>query len=116
MSDPNPFLVLEQPCSSAIPWVVSRVEQAGLNVLRTFDLPVASLERADCPYPDYSKDQNDWQMVVMLVYGDDNQQVSLIAQSQSGRTWLSLVDTPQQRADPRLESVIRQALDLETNR
>ena len=110
MSDPNPFLVLEQPCSSAIPWVVSRVEQAGLNVLRTFDLPVASHELADCEYSDYSKDQNDWQMVVMLVYGDDNQQVSLIAQSQHGRTWLSLVDTPQQRVDPRLESVIRQAL------
>ena len=116
MSDSNPFLVLDQPCSSAIPWVVSRVEQAGLNVLRTFDLLAASHQSTNCPYADYDKDQNGWQMVVMLVYGEYNQQVSLVVQSQSGRTWLSLVDTPQQRADPRLESVIRQALELESNR
>jgi len=116
MHDSNSFLVLEHPCSSAIPWVVSRVEQAGLNVIRTFDLLAASHESSDCPYPDHSDDRCDCQVVVMLIYGDDYQPVSLIAQSQRGRTWLSLVDTPQQRADPRLESVIRQALNSETNR
>jgi hypothetical protein len=71
MDESNPFLVLEQPCSSAIPWVVSRVKQAGLNVVCTFDLLSASYERSDCPYPDHGKDQCDCQMVVMLVYGED---------------------------------------------
>jgi hypothetical protein len=31
--------------------------------------------------------------------------------SHDGNTWFSLVDTPQQRADPRLEMAIRQALE-----
>jgi len=116
MSDSNPFLILEQPCSNAISWVVSQVKQVGLHVVRTFELPAATHDPADIPYPDHGKDQCDCQMVVMLVYGDANQPVSLIALSHSGRTWFSLVDTPQQRADPRLESAIRQALKLETNR
>jgi hypothetical protein len=53
-------------------------------------------------------------MVVLLVYGDDYQPISLVAHCHDGITWFSLVDTPQQRADPRLERTIRQALPTES--
>jgi hypothetical protein len=53
-------------------------------------------------------------MVVLLVYGDHYRPISLVAHSHDGNTWISLVDTPQQRADPYLEGAIRQALEQQS--
>jgi len=110
MSDSYPFLILEKPWNEAIAWVVSQVSGVGLHVMRTFDLQAARLDSGDCPCPHHGTDQCDCQMVVLLFYGEEYQPISLVAHSHDGKTWFSLVDTPQQRADPRLEKAIRQAL------
>jgi hypothetical protein len=115
MSDSYPFLIMEKTCDEAIAWVVGQISGAGLRVMRTFDLKAARHNPADCPCPHHGTDDCDCQMVVMLVYQGDYQPVSLVAHSHDGRTWFSLVDTPQQRADPRLECAIRQALPEESN-
>jgi hypothetical protein len=104
------FLILEQPCDEAITWVIDQVNGAGLQVLRTFDLQMARLAHSECPCPHHGTDQCDCQMVVLLVYADHYQPISLLAHSHDGKTWFSLVNTPQQRADPHLEAAIRQAL------
>lgn len=114
MSDSHPFLILEQPCNEAIDWVVRQVSGVGLQVVRTFDLQDARHDPEDCPCPHHGTDRCDCQMVVLLVYGGDYQPVSLVAHSYDGKTWFSLVDTPQQRSDPRLERAIRQALPVES--
>jgi hypothetical protein len=49
-------------------------------------------------------------MVVLLIYGESTSPVSLVGHSHDGKTWFSLVNTPQQRAEPRLEATIRRAL------
>lgn len=110
MNEPSAFLSLEQPCDEAIAWVVSQVNEAGLQVVRTFDLQVARHEPEVCRCPLHRTDQCDCQLVVLLVYGDDYQPISLVAQSYEGRTWFSIVNTPQQRADPLLERSISNAL------
>ena len=110
MSDSFPFLMLENPCNEAVAWVVSQVREVGLQVMRTFDLQEARHDPADCPCPHHGTAQCDCQMVVLLVFGEDYQPISLVAHCYDGRTWFSLVDTPQQRADPRLEKAVRQAL------
>ena len=110
MSDSSPFLILEQPCDDAINWVARQIGNAGLQVVRTFDLHVARHTHANCPCPHHGTDQCDCQMVVLLVYGSDRQPVSIVAHGHNGQTWFSVVDTPQQRADPRLEAAIRLAL------
>ena len=104
------FLILEQPFGEAIAWVVGQISGAGLQVMRTFDLQDARHAHTGCPCPHHGTDQCDCQMVVLLVYGDNYRPISLVAHSYDGNTWFSLVDTPQQRADPRLEIAIRQAL------
>jgi len=48
-------------------------------------------------------------MVVLLVYGS-HQPVSIVAHGYNGRTWFSVVDTPQQQADPFLTATIRCAM------
>lgn len=110
MSDNSPFLILDQPCDAAIDWVSRQIAGSGLEIVRTFDLHVARHAHAGCPCPHHGTDQCDCQMVVLLVYGGDRQPVSMVAHGYNGQTWFSLVDTPQQRADPRLEAAIRRAL------
>jgi hypothetical protein len=110
MSAACPFLILEQPCNEATDWVIRQVSNAGLQVLRTFDLQDACHDPVECACPHHGSDRCDCQMVVLLVYGGDYQPASLVAHSHHGKTWFSLVDTPQQRADPRLQIAIFQAL------
>lgn len=114
MSDNSPFLILEQPCDAAIDWVARQIGNAGLRVVRTFDLQVARCNQndahANCPCPHHGTENCDCQMVVLLVYGNDHQPVSIVAHGYNGQTWFSVVDIPQQRADSRLEANIRQAL------
>ncbi len=104
------FLRLEQACDQAVDRILHQVEATGLHVLRTFDLQDARLAHTECPCPQHGTRQCDCQMVVLLVYADNCQPVSLVAHSHDGVTWFSLIDTPQQRADPHLEATIRQVL------
>lgn len=110
MSDHAPFLIVEQSCEAAIDWVIRQMERAGLQVVRTFDLHNARHTHASCPCPHHGAEQCDCQMVVLMVYSGSRQPVSMLAHGYNGQTWFSLVDTPQQRADPHLETAIRHAL------
>ncbi len=111
MSENTPFLKLEQPCGVAVDWLAAQVSRAGLSVMRTFDLQVARHAQAVCPCPHHGTDQCDCQMVVLLVYQVGPQPIALMAHGYSGQTWFSVVDTPQQRADPRLEAIIRHLVE-----
>jgi len=113
MNDSYPFLILEKPCSEAIAWVTRQIGREGLQVMRTFDLQAVRHNPVDCLCPHHGTDQCDCQLVVLLVYGANYQPVSLVAHSHDGKTWFSLVDTPQQPADPGLEKAIRRALPEE---
>ena len=114
MSDTYPFLILEKSCNEAIAWIIGQVSGVGLQVIRTFDWQVASHDPSHCSCPHHGTDQCDCQIVVLLIYGDNYKPVSLVAHSHDGRTWFSLVDSPQQRADPRLQRALRRALPDES--
>lgn len=114
MNENSAFLILEQACEEALDWVTRRIGYAGLQVVRTFDLQNTrsqpDVNSASCPCPHHGTEQCDCQMVVLLVYGLGHQPLSLVAHSHNGQTWFSVVDTPQQRADPQIEAVLRLAL------
>lgn len=112
MSDHTPFLVLEQTCSQAVYWINEQFTKAGLQVIRTFDLQIARQANVDCPCPHHGTDLCDCQMVVLLVYCAGYRPISIIAHGYDGQTWFSVVDNPQQPADPRLESEIYHAVAL----
>jgi hypothetical protein len=52
-------------------------------------------------------------MVVLLVYGNTSEPVTLILHGNDGQTRMSIADNPQQRADAKLITVIQQALEIE---
>jgi hypothetical protein len=110
MSDNTAFVLLDQPCDEAVDGVTEQAHQAGLSVLRTFDLQTARQAQASCPCPHHGTDQCDCQMVVLLVYHGSLEPMAIVAHGYEGRTWFSVVDTPQQRADPRLVAVLHRIL------
>ncbi|OGO11195.1 MAG: hypothetical protein A2032_05085 [Chloroflexi bacterium RBG_19FT_COMBO_49_13] len=110
MSDNFLFLVLEKTCDDAVEWFSEQVAQKGLRVVRTFDLKDARHANVDCPCPHHNTAQCDCQMVVLLVFQTGHQPISIVAHGYNGQTWFSVVDNPQQRADPRIEEAIRMVL------
>ena len=108
MNDNSPFLILDQPCDDAVDWVIGKVNQVGLSVMRTFDLQVAKDAQIAYPCPHHGSELCDCQLVVLLVYAVNLVPVTLIAHGYNNQTWFSVVDTPQQRADPRIDTMIRQ--------
>lgn len=116
MNEGPPFLILERSCDEAVEWLARRMSAAGLRVVRTFDLHVARHTQPGSSCPHHGVQPCDCQMVVLLVYAGEasfsagHRSVSVVAQGNNGQTSFSVVDTPQQRADPLLEASIRRAL------
>lgn len=110
MSENQPFINIEAPGEEAADWLIQKMSAAGLFVIRTFNLQVARLTHTDCPCPHHGTDECDCQLMVLLVYGDGQTPISLVAHGYEGKTWFSVVDTPQQPADPDLLAFIQQTL------
>jgi hypothetical protein len=113
MSDSYPILFLDKPSDKAISWVAQQLTKVGLEVVLTFNLQVTRHDPSHCPCPHHGTGQCDCQMAVMLVYGNAYHPISLVIHSYDRQTWILLVDSPHQRASPRLERMIRQALPRE---
>jgi hypothetical protein len=115
MSSTPPLIIIDQACGNVVSWVIQELTGAGLQTLRTFDLQTAQYVNTKqvntsqlCPH--HGTGPCDCQMIVLLVYQGNSHPISLVAHGYNEQTWLYLVDTPQQRADPHLETTIRQAL------
>ena len=93
MLNPNrPIYTTQQPWEEAVPQFVERLQQAGLQVQRTFDLQETRAADQGCACPNHGTEKCDCQMVVLLIYGNENQPVSLMAHSHQGLTWFILVE------------------------
>jgi len=110
MINTAPFLMLEQPYDQALAWVTRQMTSLSLQVMVTFDLQVARHAHTECPCPHHGTEACDCRLNVLLVYGQGSKPISLIVHGYEGRTWFSLVDTPQQPADPQLGAAIRKVL------
>jgi hypothetical protein len=106
-----PLIIIDQACGDAISWVIQQLTCTGLQTVRTFDIKADQYVSTDCPCPHHGTGPCDCQIMVLLVYQGSRQPVSLVVHGYNERTWLYLIDTPQQRADPHLEAAIRQALN-----
>lgn len=105
-----PFLALDQNCEQVHAWVSEELTRAGFRVARTFDLHVARLAHPDCPCPHHGTDQCNCQMLVLLVYGKQEDPATLVIHGQDGQTWLSLATPVETRSRQHLESSVRNVL------
>jgi len=107
MRDNSICMTLPQPCDEAVDWMVNQMNQTGFSVIRTFDLKLARDAQMNCPCPQHGTELCDCQVVVLLIYAGNKPPVALIAHGSPYQTWFSVVDTPQQRADPEIDETIR---------
>ncbi|MFA5873149.1 MAG: hypothetical protein WC832_04220 [Anaerolineales bacterium] len=112
MNSASPFVTIEKPGEETIYWTIRQLENAGLQVIRTFDLREARLSHPDCPCPHHGTEACNCQMSVLLIYQEEQSPASILIHSFLDTTWLYLVDTPEQPVDRNLDLLIREILTL----
>ncbi len=110
MSALLPFLALDQTSEKVQAWVNEKLTGAGFRVVPTFDLQVARTAHPDCSCPHHGTDECNCQMIVLLVYDQQDDPVTLVIHGQDGKTWLSLATPVRTRSRQSLESSVRNVL------
>lgn len=106
------FLTVDQPCDLALQTAKKKLEQGGFRALQTFDLHTARHTQQDCPCPNHGTADCDCQMVVLMVYGESAEPITLILHGSDGQTRFSIADDTSGRVDRKLVDSIKEALDI----
>ena len=107
----SPFLSINTSCDQALQATETRLSEAGLSAVQTFNLNTARLGLHDCGCPNHGTDACDCQMIVLLVYGEVAEPATLILHGNNGQTWISMADSAGQRGDEQLVGRIQNALE-----
>ncbi len=75
---------------AAISWVNQQLSAFGLLIRPSFDLQEAKSAHTGCTCPHHGTAQCDCQIVVLLVYGEQDAPITLLVHSQDGKTDLSM--------------------------
>jgi len=105
-----PLLKLNCIGDEAVSRVQDILNETGLRVLVSFDSHLVrdTVSPTACPY--HGTADCDCQIVILLVYDEENRPATLLAHGQDGETWISLASAPGQRPLARLEKKISKAL------
>jgi hypothetical protein len=114
MMNSTPLITLNLTCEQALELVSSRLQSAGLQVMRTFDLHNTQSFADGCLCPHHGTEACDCQMMILLVYAGGQKPASMLVHSFQESTWLYLVDTPEQPVDRKLEMLIQESLCMPT--
>lgn len=106
----SPFLSVYSPCDEALPRISQQLKEAGLRSVQTFNLHSAMMGTHGCSCPNHGTEECDCQIVVLLVYGDAAEPVTLLLHGNSKQTWISLADSALQHPNPQLQITIQNAL------
>jgi len=113
MNHSKHLLTLKLDSETAVDQISKRMTEDGLQVLRSFDLKDARMSHTNCSCSYHGTDKCDSQMVVLLVFNNTGEQITLIAHGFNGETHFSIIPPMKQEANRFLESTILQALALE---
>lgn len=108
----SPFLSVNGPCDEVVARLKPGLASAGLRVIQTFDLNAARLGLEDCACPDHGTSECKCQMVVLFLYEDPFEPLTLILHGNDGQTWLSLAEHPRGRENTRAVRAIQDTLKV----
>ena len=115
MSALLPFLTLDQTCEHVDAWIREKLTQAGYRVVQTFDLQIARLAHPDCTCPNHGTEACNCQLVILLVYGKQDDPATLVIHGQDDKAWVSLATPMETRSRQSLEASVRHMLIPPTN-
>ncbi len=110
MSTLLPFLTLNQTFDQGEDWVRETLTNGGFRVVPTFDLQIARLAHPDCSCPHHGTEECSCQMVILLVYGKQEDPATLVIHAQDDKTWISLATPIETHSRQSLESSVRRML------
>jgi len=88
----HPFSSINYPCSTALYWTREQLTQAGLRSVQTFDLHAVRAGLHDCLCPNHGTDACDCQMVILLIYGESEEPVTLTLHGNDGQTSFTITE------------------------
>ena len=107
----SPFLSIDSSCDQALQAIKTKLSQAGLSAVQTFNLSTARLGLHNCHCPNHGTDACDCQMIVLLVYGEAAEPATLIMHGNNGETWISVADSALQGVETKFVTGIRAVLE-----
>src|SRR6266511_5213051 len=110
MSTLLPFLTPNETFDQADEWVRETLTNGGFRVVPTFDLQIARLAHPDCSCPHHGTEQCSCQLVILLVYGTQEEPATLVIHGQDGKTWISFSTPMETRSHQSLEASVRHLL------
>ena len=105
-----PLIKLQFTGNEAVSWITDVLQSSSLRVMTSFDSQLTRTTPTPPTCPHHGTAACDCQIVILLVYDQDGQPATLLADGQDGETWISLVVAPGQRPHPRLENKIKEAV------
>ena len=87
----QPLVSIQQDCNSVVAQVTAALKSTGYFVTQSFDLHSAMTDNGGC---NCDQDSCTCQMVVLLVYAQDESPVTLIFDSNQSQTIVYLVNSP----------------------
>lgn len=102
----------EQDCEQFAGEVAGRLNGAGLHVVRSFDLQVARIAHPGTICPRHGAGACTCQLIVLLVYSRVGLPATLVIHGYDERSWVFLVDRPEQRIDARQVTSVLRTLSL----
>lgn len=109
-SSSNCLLCLEQESTYLVDELTQALTNRGMGVIRSFDLQATRNVQNGCICPHHGADQCSCQLMVLLIYKDNQPPLTLIMEGRDHLTWVSVVYTPGQVVDTRLVSLIVEIL------
>ena len=110
MSILSPFLIVEQNCEQALRSVRETLTGAGFRTVQTFDLQIARQAHLGCQCPNHGTTNCNCQMIILLVYGTQEDPATLILHGDEGTTSISLAGPASDHATQNLGGIIRRTL------
>lgn len=110
MLSTNTLLTIHMDSKTATSTVMESLKRVGLQLVQSFDLQTARATQQNCSCPHHGTEQCNCQMVVLLVYPQIREHLTLVIHSHNEQTHISLVDNPHQRPSPELVNLISEAL------
>lgn len=110
MLSTNTLLTLRMDGETATKSLTEALEGAGLQIVPSFDLQTARATQTNCTCPYHGTEQCNCQMVVLLIYPQFGEHVTLVIHSHNEQTHISLVDNPQQQPNTEIVNLILETL------
>lgn len=112
MNSSTNLLSLNLSCEQAVEKMVDRLTAHGLQVIRTFDLQSAWASHTDCACPQHGQEGCDCQLVILLVYDEPGNRLTILAHGVDNKTNFALVDYPEDVSEEGLRIKILQAIAM----